>query len=336
MKILFNTYPFAFQSPGGGELIILKLKKALEENGIYVEFFNQWQTKVVNYDIVHHFATLDYPVFLNYKRAQRPIVLTPTLWLYDSKFSIFKYRIKRFIKKIFQRKLFDLGDALNLADLILPTTSIEMNRIKNFYGTNSKMSVVPNAVDLPANPNPKSFIATELGLDKYVLFVGNISKVKNLHSLIKICEKNKIPLIVVGDKKEDSIDYYNLCKSLSGPSTFFVGPLENNSQALNDLYFHSHFVIIPSEFETCSLVGLEAGIRGKNIVITQNGGTKEVFRDYVNYIDPENELEMEKIISLNFLEKSVNNQELQNFIKFNYSWDAIAKQLINHYRRLLM
>lgn len=335
MKILFNTYPFAFQSPGGGELIILKLKKALEENGIYVEFFNQWQTKVVNYDIVHHFATLDYPVFLNYKRAQRPIVLTPTLWLYDSKFSIFKYRIKRFIKKIFQRKLFDLGDALNLADLILPTTSIEMNRIKNFYGTNSKMSVVPNAVDLPQNANTESFIAKELGLEKYILFVGNISKIKNLHTLIKVCENNQIPIVVVGDKKDDSVEYYNQCKSLAGPNIYFIGTLENNSQALNDLYYHSHFVVIPSEFETCSLVGLEAGIRGKDVVITKNGGTKEVFKDYVTYIDPFDENEISNIITKKFNQPQKINSQLEEYIRKNYTWDAVAKMVIEHYRRLL-
>ena len=57
MKILFFAYPSAFQAPGGGEVLLLKTKEALESKGIFVKLFDQWNDKLKDYDILHVFGT---------------------------------------------------------------------------------------------------------------------------------------------------------------------------------------------------------------------------------------------------------------------------------------
>lgn len=338
MKILFNTYPFAFQNPGGGEIIILKLKSALEKNGVKVDLFNQWSTKIINYDLIHHFSTLDYPVFKNYNDSQKPFVLTPTIWPRDSKIYIAKYKIKNMLKKFINPSNFELSDALNLARVILPTTSIEMKRIKKHYNTTAPMQVIANGVDTPVEyfleKSNSPSISQSLKIDKYLLFVGNITRIKNLHSLITVCEKIKTHLIIVGTAKNDSIEYYNQCQILKGPYTHFVGKLPNDSVELHRLYAEASAVVVPSEFETCSLVGLEAGIRGKRLLITKNGGTREIFRDFATYFDPFNLDSIEMAIKSEEL-KSSYNENFAKFIKDNYSWDAIAKKTIKVYEDAL-
>lgn len=335
MKILFNTYPFAFQSPGGGEVVLLKLMHALKKKGVEVDLFNQWETKIINYDIIHHFATLDFPVFQNYKNANIPLVITPTIWPRASKKSIIQYKLKRLIKKILSPKMFDLADAFNCADIILPTTKLELKRIKDYYNIKTEMAVVSNGVDLPAAPNNNSEIAKNLNLSKYFLFVGNISPVKNLHKIIEICEEMQYHLIIVGAKKEEYASYYGTCKNLAQKHTHFIGALDNNSSQLNDLYYHAHAVVIPSEFETCSLVGLEAAIRGKEVLITKHGGTTEVFENRVTYIDPNNLNDLKDCLKQCFAKPMNKNESLSLFTQDNYSWDAIAEKVLRFYNLLL-
>lgn len=82
--------------------------------------------------------------------------------------------------------------------------------------------------------------------------------------------------------------------------------------------------VLPSQFETPGIAALEAGLAGAKIVITPFGGTKEYFKDMVEYPDP---YSVESI--KNSIEKSLNKSKddnLRNHIKNNFLWSKIAEK----------
>lgn len=331
----------AFQNPGGGEIIMDMLAKYLRMNGVHVDFFNQFQTKIVNYDLIHHFSLLDPMLAKNYQYFGKKYVLTPTAWPRESAFDIKKYHLKRFIKSLLGMSSFDDKALLENASYLLPTTDIEMFRLQNFYKLhNVKTKVIPNAVEMPFHGQIAEQLETNLDVtskmpEKYMLFIGNITKVKNLHLLMDIANEEKIHLVIIGDKKIGEEEYFNFCLSKISEFTHFLGRVENGSNLFNQIIMKASLVVIPSEFETCSLVGLEAGIRGKKVLITQNGGTKSVYRDKVVYIDPHNPQQLKAKILEEFKNPQDFNRDLKNFIEENYTWDKIAKEVIEVYKTVL-
>ena len=43
---VFLTFPWAFVTPGGGEMQILKYKEYLKKKGIFAEMFNLWLPQI--------------------------------------------------------------------------------------------------------------------------------------------------------------------------------------------------------------------------------------------------------------------------------------------------
>ena len=56
--IYFYVYPSAFQNPGGGEILLLKTKQYLEELGVNVRLFDQWQHRFQSGDLLHVFGSV--------------------------------------------------------------------------------------------------------------------------------------------------------------------------------------------------------------------------------------------------------------------------------------
>ena len=112
-----------------------------------------------------------------------------------------------------------------------------------------------------------------------------------------------------------------------------IDELENNSPLLASAYAACDTFVLPSLFETPGIAALEAALSGAKIVITPFGGTKDYFKDMVEYVDPKS---IESI--QNGIEKSLNlskSNSLQNSIKENYLWGKIAQRSLEIYRSLL-
>jgi len=56
LKVAFYVYPTAFQSPGGGEIQLLKTKQYLENEGVEVKLFDQWTDRLESFDVFHLFG----------------------------------------------------------------------------------------------------------------------------------------------------------------------------------------------------------------------------------------------------------------------------------------
>lgn len=143
LKILFNTYSIAFQNPGGGEAIILKLKKALENRGHQVELYNKWEHKIKDFDLIHEFSLLEWQNWNHFKYLNKPLVLTPTAWPRNGFLDILKMRIKSILKQTLQSSSppYSLYHYLKLPDVICPTTSLRRSEtLSTFFNCDNIFS----------------------------------------------------------------------------------------------------------------------------------------------------------------------------------------------------
>lgn len=332
MKVLFNTYPFAFQNPGGGEIIILRLKENLEKLGVKVDCFNQWQSKFSEYDIIHEFSTLQWNAWAGYKLYGPKLVVTPTHWPKNIFPHSYIDRCKNFLKVNLLNQKNTFHQAWELPDLIFPTSSIELNRIKNFYNIkHNRFKVIPNGTELKnLNSVSKNAFAERHQINNYLLFVGRITPIKNLLSLIEAVNQTQEKLVIIGDPNSDDTNYYEQCQRIANSNIKFIPSIPHESDLLWSAYMGAKAVIVPSYFETCSLVGLEAASVGTNVIMTELGATKEVYKDKVQFINPHS-IDSIKTEILN-LKK---NDNLKDFITQNYSWDKISRDVLAGYESVL-
>ena len=83
MKILFNTYPMAFHTPGGGEIQLSSYQKYLSEHDISVGLFDQWNPSFFDFDLVHFFSCISgsLPFCAFVKSLGIPLIISPNLWI---------------------------------------------------------------------------------------------------------------------------------------------------------------------------------------------------------------------------------------------------------------
>ena len=85
--------------------------------------------------------------------------------------------------------------------------------------------------------------------------------------------------------------------------------------------------------ETPSISALEAGLAGCNVVITDRGSTNEYFNDMVYYCDPKDIKTIKNGIDLGM--NSNKQKQLSNHILKNFTWESIAKNTLNEYKKII-
>lgn len=336
MKVLFYTYPTAFQNPGGGETVLLNTRKHLESIGCRVELFNQWETRVVDYDIVHCFASTTYQFWFAVRDYKKKLVVTPTFYPYDSLKAIFMAQTKYFFKKhVFKgRYKWSSERAFHLVDkFTVPSSSEAKALIRHFNLPKQVFEIVPNGVDIKFSDKVDDSFRKKFNLKEYILTVGRIVSNKNQLSLIRACKRLGMPLVIIGEPDPDSTGYYQKCMDEGKDNTIFAGYISHDDPLLHSAYQRCSLFVLPSFRETCGMVALEAGMAGAKVVISDMPTTREYFRDYVEYIRPDDIESMIAGIKAG-LDKKHDNR-LQEYILQNYTWDKIAQKLLSVYHFLM-
>jgi len=359
LKVLYFTHPAAFNVAGGAEIQLLKTKEYIERKGCCsIKLFDIFKDKVDQFDILHNFSLHRECLTLckTAKLKKVKIALSPVYWK-SSEFLIkgpasLKERISgslltlffRFSKFASRLEMFRTvfnpvhKELLELADIILPNSRMEMSLLMDEFGiSEEKFHVVPNGVDKEFfGAKPDTFVK-QYNLEDFVLYVGRIAPVKNLLTLLQAYKDINIPLVIIGNAYPIRAcqKYFEACKKTTGSNTnvHFLGFIPHDSELLRSAYAAAKVFVLPSWFETTGLVALEAGLTDCNIVITNRGSSTEYFRDYVWYVDPSSKKDIrEKILEAYQTPK---NSELRNFILRNYTWEGVAEKTIKAYRLIM-
>jgi len=142
----------------------------------------------------------------------------------------------------------------------------------------SKVKLFPRGVDTSLfNPARRNGCFARHGVDAdmvKILYVGRVSKEKNLELLVKAFSKlarsmEKVCLVVVGDGPY--LD--EMRRALDGIPAVFTGYLEGD--ALASLYASADLFVFPSTTDTFGNVVLEAQASGIPVIVTDSGGPQE-------------------------------------------------------------
>jgi glycosyltransferase involved in cell wall biosynthesis len=318
MKIIMNTFPAAFQCPGGGEIQLLKSKEALETLGHEIILFNQWETDLNDCDVIHHFTVQGGSSnFCNYVyyNTDKPLILSPILWIGED---------------TSQYPMGEIQHLFNMADAICPNSIAETDKFKNAFKVDpAKFTVTHNGIDdiFHEKVDGQLFRDQFKIHEPFVLCVGNIETRKNQHRLVKAAEQAGIKLVLIGQIRDQ--DYFNLSGITESNNTSYLSTLDHHSPLLRSAYSACELFALPSLLETPGLAALEAAASGAVLLLTQEGCTEEYFESSAIYCDPNDTHTISEGIT-----DSLKRSPVKGHIE-KYSWLNCGRELEQTYQKAL-
>lgn len=323
LTILFNTYPVAFDCPGGGEVQLLKYMEELERLGVRVLRYDPWNPKPQfdAADIVHFFSVQGgswrFPIYVKDVR-RLPLVISPIIWIDRPE----KYGLD------------EIGFLLRMADHILPNSRAECSQLASLFNLAPTLfTPIVNGVDeIFFSPAEPALFREHFGIrSPFVLCMGNIEERKNQLRLIEALAGTGLHLVLAGQERE--AEYAAQCRALADETVHFIGMLEHGSMLQRSAYAAAEVLALPSTLETPGLAALEAGASGCRLAVTREGCTKEYFEDHATYLAPYDIADIRSAV-LEALARP-RSPALSALIRQRYTWRMAAEQLVEVYQAVL-
>lgn len=227
------------------------------------------------------------------------------------------------------------------ADSIIAISSVAKEElIEKFSVESSRINVVPHGVDTDVfKPHPVSQVGQFCKKKGkiYLLFVGSLTKRKNLESLLKaiaiiLRKRPDIHLLMVGDGEEKTY-LKNLVEllHLSDNVTFFGSV---SRETLIELYNLSDYLVLPSYKEGFGMIMLEALACEKPVVTTPVGISSIIEANKLGVVAGGfTPFHIASALDSAINEPSFNN--LRNFVLKNFTWSKTVDETIRVYKQTL-
>lgn len=325
MQVVFATYPWAYFTPGGGEIQIEKLYKYIKDKGIDIYKYDSWKP-IYKAELYHFFSCMGGSIdFCNYlKSIDKKLVLSTSLWV--TKDTMENYNIKQIQLQML------------VADRIIVNSDKEKNLLSNIFNIEKeKFRVVYNGFEPELLSLREKTFKRSKGVpknwDKYIFCLANIERRKNQHLLIEACKLTNKRLVLAGHIREQ--DYFNSLDIDNKDFVTFLGPIKNHTYEFFSLFLNSSCFILPSTLETPGLAALEAAALGIPIIVTSEGSSKEYFGEIKTYYDGKKGdiLELAELINNLFINPQIGNVKFDQIKKF--TWDNCVNKQIDIYKELI-
>ena len=235
-------------------------------------------------------------------------------------------------------------------DRVVAATAYEQRLLRQIYRVSpASVAVIPLGVD-PArfHPGPRDAARRAIGLpaeDRVILAVGRIEPLKGLDILIRavaqLTDRTNVHLLIVGGDEQARPEFDRLEAIAREVGVLdhvtFAGAVDHHR--LPDYYRAADLVVMPSFTESFGLVAVEAMASAIPVVASRVGGLASTIADgRTGYLIPWRcpEPFAEKI------ELLLRNRPLRDALGAagvermrDYSWDAVADQLLALYRELV-
>lgn len=365
MKVLFQSRTTLFSVPGGDTVQILNTAAALRKKGCFVDVSTELEPDVSGYDLIHIFNLMrPQEVYLqarNAKKYRKPVALSTIYGLY-TEFEkkarggllgfcanrLGNYQIE--YMKVLSRAILNLEinkgtimclkkgylvlqkEICRMVDVYLPNSDSEMRRVAQDMGLEQfHHVVVPNAVDEDKFNYDTAAITTDAFKYKdCILSVARIEGRKSQLNLILAVNDLPYTLVIIGKPGPNSVKYYKECRKNAGRNVVFLGHVDHDS--LPQFYRVARVHALISWMETPGLSSLEAGAMGCNLVITDKGDTRDYFRDYAFYCEPDSIVSIRSALKKAF-ETPVNPALAQHILR-NYTWEKTAEKTLEGYTQV--
>lgn len=168
-----------------------------------------------------------------------------------------------------QMRLFDFAAAQRV-DKFLANSEWTRQRVASFYRRSADVLYPPiDTTFFTPTPNQKY-------LKSFFLCVGRLNPSKHFDQTIAVCEKLRLPLIIVGQGPE-----LPRLKKIAGKYTLFAGKV--SPEKLRDYYRQARALIQPAE-EDFGMASVEAQACGTPVIAYGQGGALEAARQGITGI----------------------------------------------------
>lgn len=322
MRVLFNTYPWAFATPGGGEIQLLKYAEHLPACGVDVELHNIWKPAFDRVDLVHFFACLGGSIqFCSYAKSRGlPLVISTSLWITED--TAHRYPMD------------EIRGQLSLADLIITNSDTESDVLSRVFGLPREHFVaVMNGVEPHFSaPHDPALFRARYGIEgPFVLNVGNVEARKNQLNLVRAMKGHDLPVVVIGHVREP--EYGRQVIEEGGAQLRYLGPLDHADPLLASAYAACAAFVLPSTLETPGLAALEAAAAGAPLVVTSVGSTRDYFGSMAQYIRHDDLADIRRGIDAALAAGP--NAGLKAHMQQNFAWATVSRSLADFYARVL-
>lgn len=225
-------------------------------------------------------------------------------------------------------------------------TIVVSKTLKSYYENKypKKIIYIPNGINRPKYaPLREASKMFSIEKNKYLLFVGRLTKEKNIHLLIQAYKKLKTDkkLLIVGGSSHTD-DYIKELKELGGSDKriIFTGPIYN--QLLVQIYSNAYLFILPSTLEGLPVVLLEALSYGNGVLVSDIRENMEVIQDedtFRGFMFKSGRVESLESILSDLVEYPSKVEDMKNmgrkFVVRKYNWDVIANDTLEVYKHLI-
>lgn len=213
---------------------------------------------------------------------------------------------------------------LEEADAFITSSYSELERIKqdciSLSGKNlrDRHHVVPLGVPQAFLSAKRPSASNRAGL----LMVGRLEYLKNQKRIIELATQQNWPLSVIGSANVNQPEYYEACVAAAGPTVKFF-PHSDEAGIIAAMDLHA-VLLIPSFFESFSLVGLEAAARGMQVIANDVADMNETLAAYATFVDFSDEQAIVGAVEQRLVELGHKKSQA---IRSEHTWDHIALKL---------
>lgn len=330
MKILIDHHEPFFLAHGGLQVQIRQTVEALRRQKADVEFVRWWDEEQSG-DLIHFFGRPPHGMIHTAKEKGVKFVFSELLTAQGSRSKAalaMQEHLSSLARAICPSVVADKAGWTSYAqaDGIIALTHWEADLMKRLYGADpARTFVIGNGVE------PVFFDRRSGKGASGLLTVGTITPRKRTLELAKACVAAGTPLRVVGKPYSENDEYFQEFLALvrRNPGLLvFEGPVEDR-EALSRLYAEAQGFVLLSNMESQSLAALEAAAGGLPLLLSDLPWARETFGKAASYI-PVDASESDVAQALRMFLQSP--PPIPQNIR---SWDDVAKDLMETYRRLL-
>jgi glycosyltransferase involved in cell wall biosynthesis len=320
LTVLLATYPWAFETPGGGEVQLKKYAQYLAARGIDVRFYDPWRRNLADASVVHFFSCMGGSTHLcaYVKQCGLPLVVSSSLWITDSTRHLYPVE--------------EIRAQLSLADVIVTNSIIESDQLSRQLGLpRDRFATVLNGVEPQfASVGPEMFREKTGIRGRFILNVAAIEPRKNQLGLVHALKDSPLPLILIGPSRDQH--YTEQVFAAAGPHVQHLGSLDHDDPLLASALSACSVFVLPSTLETPGLAALEAAVCGAPLVITSGGSTREYFGECAHYVDPGDPSDMRQAVEVALINGP--NPRLREHV-LRFAWSTVTARLPDLYRTAL-
>lgn len=204
------------------------------------------------------------------------------------------------------------------------------------YGVKKKNIIkIPNGIDVNyySKNYPSSIFRKKYNLSskKIILFIGRIDEIKGtdllISSFVKIHKDlHNYQLVICGfdggilEKLKDICKKNNIISKVK-----FIDPIWGREKI--SAYKSADIFVIPSRYDTMTIVAMEAAILGTPIIITKQCDFNEIKKSNGAVLVNANIKDISKALKNTLKNKNLNlmGKKLKKYIKINYNWNLVSK-----------